>query len=143
MYSVKAIVVALAVLSLGILVLAQHRQAPPGMFRDLDDEIAGKALLIHGKQLFIDDFVIEVNPRHVNYYRRLLCFEVLGQERPCPRVQGAPAVLLRVDLGFGDQEVERVGGSRQRGLPIKDRTLYPYFWHADSEESVTANLKRA
>ncbi|MDA1316373.1 MAG: hypothetical protein O2968_23915, partial [Acidobacteria bacterium] len=37
---------------------AQSRQAPPGMFKDLDDEILGDALIIHGKQLFIDDFVI-------------------------------------------------------------------------------------
>ncbi|MDA0589859.1 MAG: hypothetical protein O3C17_17800 [Planctomycetota bacterium] len=37
--------------------LAQ-RQAPPGMFKDLDDEILGDALVIHGKQLFIDDYVI-------------------------------------------------------------------------------------
>lgn len=37
---------------------AQSRQAPPGMFKDLDDEILGDALIIHGKQLFIDDYVI-------------------------------------------------------------------------------------
>ncbi|MBI1915689.1 MAG: hypothetical protein HYS12_13300 [Planctomycetes bacterium] len=29
------------------------------MFRDLDDEIVGKAMVIHGKQLFIDDHLIE------------------------------------------------------------------------------------
>lgn len=37
---------------------AQSRQAPPGMFKDLDDDILGEALIIHGKQLFIDDYVI-------------------------------------------------------------------------------------
>ena len=37
---------------------AQGRKAPPGMFKDLDDAIAGDALIIHGKQLFIDDYVI-------------------------------------------------------------------------------------
>ena len=37
---------------------AQHRKAPPGMFKDLDDAITGDALVLHGKQLFIDDFVI-------------------------------------------------------------------------------------
>ena len=37
---------------------AQSRQAPPGMFKDLDDEILGDALVIHGKQLFIDDYLI-------------------------------------------------------------------------------------
>ena len=37
---------------------AQSRKAPPGMFKDLDDAIAGDALIIHGKQFFIDDYVI-------------------------------------------------------------------------------------
>src|SRR5262245_56230050 len=38
---------------------AQDRKAPPGMFRDLDDESVGKAMVIHGKQLFIDDHIID------------------------------------------------------------------------------------
>ena len=37
---------------------AQPRTAPPGMFKDLDEEILGDAILIHGKQLFIDDALI-------------------------------------------------------------------------------------
>ncbi len=37
---------------------AQNRQAPPEMFKDLDDAIAGNALIVHGKQLFIDDYII-------------------------------------------------------------------------------------
>jgi hypothetical protein len=52
--------ISLLVVSLcSIMAHAQDRQAPPGMFKELDDETAGKALLIHGKQLFIDDYVIE------------------------------------------------------------------------------------
>ncbi len=38
---------------------AQFRKAPPGMFKELDDVIVGNALIIHGKQLFIDDHVVE------------------------------------------------------------------------------------
>jgi len=38
---------------------------------------------------------IEVNPRHVAFYRRALCFRVVGEEKCCPRV-GAPSVLLRL-----------------------------------------------
>jgi hypothetical protein len=81
-----------------------------------------------------DDFVIEVNPRHVNYYRRLLMFEVAGEERPCPRVNGAPAVLLRIDLHWGEEEVRRGGGCRELA---GERTLYPYFypWKEDVEVS--------
>lgn len=45
----------------------------------------------------LDDLLIEVNPRHVGFYRRALCFEVSGEERMCPRVN-APSVLLRMPV---------------------------------------------
>jgi hypothetical protein len=32
--------------------------APPGMFKDLNDQILGDAIIINGKQLFIDDHII-------------------------------------------------------------------------------------
>jgi len=34
-------------------------EIPPGMFKDLNDEIVGDAIIINGKQLFIDDYIIE------------------------------------------------------------------------------------
>jgi len=37
---------------------AQHRKAPPGVFKDLGAAVVGEALILHGKQLFIDDYVI-------------------------------------------------------------------------------------
>src|SRR6185436_10812143 len=37
------------------------------------------------------DMIIEVNPRHVLYYKRYLRFEQIGTETACPRVKGAPA----------------------------------------------------
>jgi len=45
----------------------------------------------------VDELLIEVNPRHVGFYRRALCFEVAGEEKMCRRVS-APAVLLRMRL---------------------------------------------
>src|SRR5262245_61182013 len=59
MSSLKTIVFALTGLALASPLLAQHRQAPPGMFKELDDQNFGKAIVIHSKQLFIDDYVIE------------------------------------------------------------------------------------
>ena len=35
-----------------------QRTAPPGMFKNLDDVIAGDALILRGRQLFVDDYVI-------------------------------------------------------------------------------------
>ncbi|MDD5298287.1 MAG: hypothetical protein PHU46_15400 [Rhodocyclaceae bacterium] len=49
--------------------------------------------VIHG----VTDAFIEVNPRHVTYYKRLFGFEVSGTPKTCPRVN-APAVLLRLRL---------------------------------------------
>ena len=34
-------------------------KAPPGLFKDLNDEIVGDAIILNGKQLFIDDYIIE------------------------------------------------------------------------------------
>jgi len=38
---------------------AKKLKAPPGMFKDLNDEIVGDAIILEGKQLFIDDYIIE------------------------------------------------------------------------------------
>ena len=49
----------LVVLWLSCMLSAKAQEAPPGMFKDLDNATVGGALLIHGKQLFIDDDAIE------------------------------------------------------------------------------------
>jgi hypothetical protein len=45
----------------------------------------------------VTDVFIEVNPRHVAFYRRVLGFAVAAGERVCERVH-APAVLLRTSV---------------------------------------------
>jgi len=45
----------------------------------------------------LTDALIEVNPRHLGFYCRVLGFVVIGEERLCPRVN-APAILLRLQL---------------------------------------------
>ena len=54
-----AVLCSLVVVSLVSPLPAQSRQAPPGMFKQLDDEIAAGAIILRGKQLFVDDYVIE------------------------------------------------------------------------------------
>jgi hypothetical protein len=87
-----------------------------------------------------DDFVIEVNPRHVTYYRRLLIFEQAGPERPCPRVQGAPAVLMRHELSVSEREVRRLAGKRAMN---SERTLYPYYYSWLEEGAAAEFLARS
>ena len=54
----------------------------------------------------LTDVVIEVNPRHVKFYRRVFGFEELASGRVCSRV-GAPSVLLLLDLErFGRRRPE-------------------------------------
>jgi len=50
--------------------------------------------------------VIEVNPRHVAFYRRVLHFKQLGEQRHNLRVD-APAVLLALDFSIIAAELER------------------------------------
>lgn len=88
---------------------------------------------IHG----FSDYVIEVNPRHVMFYKRMLGFRDFGGERPCTRV-GAPAVLLRLELGYMGEQIRKWGGlMEQHG---DERSFYPYFFPCWDEPGITARL---
>lgn len=90
---------------------------------------------IHGQT----DYVIEVNPRHVMFYRRMLGFSDYGPERNCSRV-GAPAVLLRLDLEYMREQIKSFGGRmEQHG---GERSFYPYFFPVGDEPGITARLMR-
>ena len=57
--SVELTVIILSVIvPITSLAFAASLQAPPGMFKDLNDEILGDAIIINGKQLFIDDYIV-------------------------------------------------------------------------------------
>jgi hypothetical protein len=68
------------------------------------------------------DAFIEVNPRHAVFYKRMLGFQQIGDEKTCARV-GAPAVLLHLELSYMDEQVARHSGRRSERV----RSLYPYF----------------
>ncbi len=69
------------------------------------------------------DMLIEVNPRHVGFYRRSLGFRQIGPERICSRVH-APAVLMHIDLHHMATQIRVHGGGNRHGA---ERTLYPHF----------------
>ena len=79
------------------------------------------------------DIVIEVNPAHANFYKRMLGFVEFGPERMCDRVN-APAVLLRLDTKYAREQIDRVGG--HPGLGKQERSLYPYFLSGGEEAKV-------
>ncbi len=85
------------------------------------------------------DFVIEVNPRHVQFYKRMLGFNHYGPERHCERVR-APAALLRLELDYAEREIRRLGGIKND--VVNEKSLYPYFFTKQDELGITARLQR-
>ena len=84
------------------------------------------------------DVLIEVNPRHVRFYQRMLGFQRAAGERLDPTVN-APAVLLRLDLGHCAREIERLGG--RRGSREAERSFYPYFFAPSEAARIAMRLR--
>jgi hypothetical protein len=77
-----------------------------------------------------DDCVIEINPRHVGFYQRVLLFQQLSTERACPRVSGAPAILMRLDYAQAEREIAQP----------RTRTLYAQFYRGSAEAEAASRL---
>lgn len=112
----------------------------------VDQDIKSKSVLaalfhlsfIYGRNIHqATDFLIEVNPRHVIFYQRMLGFEPFGEERICPRVN-APAVLLRLDLALANKQIIRYGGMGAAATGVK--SIYPYFFSREDELGITQRL---
>lgn len=84
------------------------------------------------------DVLIEVNPRHVRFYQRMLGFKLAAEQRMDPEV-GAPAVLLRLDGTHCLKEIARLGGRRNLGQ--SERSFYPHFFGADEAAKVVSRLQ--
>lgn len=50
------------------------------------------------KKQNIDDILLIINPKHRNFYEKLLRFTQIGEIKNCPRVNNAPAILMRFNL---------------------------------------------
>ena len=84
------------------------------------------------------DVVMEVVPRHVGYYTKMLGCEELGAEKLNPRVN-FPVNLLRLSRDYVDGMISRYGGTR---LYSETRTLYPYFFSKADEDGIMERLMR-
>lgn len=91
------------------------------------------ARLIHG----MTDAFVEVNPRHVGFYRRMMGFSEVGEERFCERVS-APARLLHLPMTLMDELVGKFGGRPESG----DRSLYSYFFSQEEQVGIVNRLRR-
>ena len=84
-----------------------------------------------------DRLVIEVNPRHVAFYRRCLGLVPRTPARHNPRVN-APAVLMSFEFTTAREQIALLGGRPE--LLATTRSLYPLFWDAGTEAAMLARL---
>lgn len=93
---------------------------------------------IHARHLNgCTDILIEVNPRHVAFYERMLGFRQFGSERMCTRVN-APAVLLRLETDYVEIQVNKFGGLQD--TVSDEKSLYPYFFSKSDEIGIAQRL---
>jgi len=113
----------------------------------MDDALGSKrvlASLFHVAYIYayrvkgFDCVLIEVNPRHVRYYEKILGFRVMGPKRTNRRVN-APAVLMGLDFAHTEEQIGKFGG--QPGLSATERSLYPFSFSVDEEAGIVGRLK--
>ena len=85
------------------------------------------------------DTCIEVNPRHVGFYKRMLGFQEIGEVRTGPRIN-APSVLLHIECDYMRKQIARHSGPR-RGYRSSEKSLYPYFLNCGAEEWIDRALR--
>lgn len=82
--------------------------------------------------------VIEVNPRHVGFYRRVLGFGIIGEERHNTRVD-APAVLMGVSFRDIGENLHRHAGKGKQAET--QRNLYTYGFSPAEEAGILGRLR--
>ncbi len=87
-----------------------------------------------------DALVMEVNPRHVRYYQRMLGARVIGEER-LNRFVNAPAVLLSIPFDYIREQIAVFGG--QPETSADERSLYPFAFSHDEEMGIIGRLMTA
>ena len=61
----------------------------------------------------VTDALIEVNPRHMLFYKRVMKFRQVGEEKVCARVN-APAVLLHQELAAIGRQIQEAAERHER-----------------------------
>ena len=96
--------------------------------------------LIYARDIYhCTDIMIEVNPRHRRFYEHMLGFRREGELKLNPRVD-APAYLLRVNLEYVTEQIERHGGTFS--ATCTERSFYPYFFSPREEAGILSRLQR-
>ena len=80
---------------------------------------------------------MEVNPRHLRYYQRMLGAKVIGEPR-INRSVNAPAVLLSIEFSYIRQQIEKFAGRPE--LAATERSLYPFAFAEHEEAGIVSRL---
>lgn len=88
-----------------------------------------------------DHVVVEVNPRHVEFYRRILGFEPIGPERNNPRVD-APAVLMCLDLGHTQAQLQNTHSGDDRAAAWI-RSFYRNGFSDKEQEGIVRRMQES
>jgi len=87
-----------------------------------------------------DMLLMEVNPRHVRYYERMLGAQLVGEER-INRSVNAPAVLLALHFNHITDQIAKFAGRPE--FAANERTLYPFAFTAQEQDGIIARLMSA
>lgn len=85
-----------------------------------------------------DMLIIEVNPRHVRYYERMLGLQILAGERINKSVN-APAVLLGAEFAYIMAQIGEFGGKPETAA--RERSLYPFALSLREEAAVLSRMQ--
>ena len=86
----------------------------------------------------MDTLLMEVNPRHVRYYERMLGARVFGSVRTNAKVN-APAVLLGIEFEYVKAQIERCAWRAE--VAPNERSLYSLAFTQQEEDGIAARLK--
>ena len=114
--------------------LAIDRDMPKRVFAALMHISYIYAHKMHG----FTDYVIEVNPRHAMFYKRMLGFQDFAAERCCERVN-APAVLLRLECAYMAEQISKFGGLFETAS--RERSFYPYAFSGRDAAGIQHRLE--
>lgn len=85
-----------------------------------------------------DDVVLEINPRHVTFYRRALGMKQLGPKRDNLRVN-APAVLMHGEFTYIAHQIEQFRGNADPSR--KEKSFYSYGFSEQEERDILRRLQ--
>jgi hypothetical protein len=85
--------------------------------RFVAEALIRSAYLISHKGYERSHVVIEVNPRHVRFYEKVLGCVVVAAERLCARV-GAPSVLMELDMEQFERRLHATSGKVRPALEV-------------------------